>query len=98
LVAVELADTLRELKIDESWIHEIVRRGLLDDKNLFSFRCKTDSEAVKKELLAAVNAYVGPAAGHAAACSALQMAHPQSKLRVCWRRCIPALAPLTSGI
>ena len=30
--ANELADTLRELEIDETWIHEIVRRKILHDQ------------------------------------------------------------------
>jgi cation diffusion facilitator CzcD-associated flavoprotein CzcO len=30
--AIELADTLRELEIDETWIHEIVRRKILHDQ------------------------------------------------------------------
>jgi cation diffusion facilitator CzcD-associated flavoprotein CzcO len=56
----ELADTLRELKIDETWIHEIVRRKLLRDQHLFTRRAFEEPESVKQELLASVSALVGP--------------------------------------
>ena len=56
----ELADTLRELKIDETWIHEIVRRKLLHDQDLFTQRAFREPEVVKQELLAGVSAFVGP--------------------------------------
>jgi cation diffusion facilitator CzcD-associated flavoprotein CzcO len=57
--ANELADTLRELKIDETWIHEIVRRKLLHDQDAFTRRAFDEPEAVKQELLAGVSAFVG---------------------------------------
>ena len=56
--ANELADTLRELKIDETWIHEIVRRKILFDQDLFTRRAFEHPEEVKKELLAAVGAFL----------------------------------------
>ncbi len=55
----DLANTLRELDIDESWIHEIVRRKVLHDQALFTRRAVTAPEVVKKELLDAVRAYLG---------------------------------------
>lgn len=58
--ANELADILRELKIDEAWIHEIVRRKILHDQDLFTRRSFEEPEAVKQELLAGVSAFVGP--------------------------------------
>jgi cation diffusion facilitator CzcD-associated flavoprotein CzcO len=60
--ANELADTLRELKIDETWIHEIVRRKILHDQDAFTRRAQEEPEAVKQELLAGVSAFVGPEA------------------------------------
>jgi cation diffusion facilitator CzcD-associated flavoprotein CzcO len=36
--AIELAETLRELQIDETWIHEIVRRKILRDQAEFTRR------------------------------------------------------------
>ncbi|HWA60179.1 MAG TPA: NAD(P)/FAD-dependent oxidoreductase, partial [Caulobacteraceae bacterium] len=54
----ELADSLRELEIPEEWIHEIVRRRLLHDQDLFTRRSFHEPEAVKQELLAGVAAYL----------------------------------------
>ncbi|SDR46637.1 Predicted flavoprotein CzcO associated with the cation diffusion facilitator CzcD [Rhizobiales bacterium GAS191] len=58
--ANQLADTLRELEIDERWIHEIVRRKILYDQSVFTRRSFTEPEVVKQELLAGVRAYLGP--------------------------------------
>jgi cation diffusion facilitator CzcD-associated flavoprotein CzcO len=58
--ANELADTLRELDIDETWIHEIVRRKILHDQAAFTQRCLEEPEAVTAELLGGVRAYLGP--------------------------------------
>ena len=54
-----LADTLRELDVNEEWIHEIIRRKVLFDQAAFTRRCFSEPEAVKKELLSAVRAYLG---------------------------------------
>jgi cation diffusion facilitator CzcD-associated flavoprotein CzcO len=56
----ELANTLRDLQIDESWIHEIVRRKVLHDQAIFTRRSFTEPEVVKQELLEGVRAYLGP--------------------------------------
>lgn len=58
--ASDLADTLRQLEVDESWIHEIVRRKILHDQAVFTRRCFEQPETVKKELLAGVGAYLEP--------------------------------------
>ena len=50
--ANDLADMLRELQIDETWIHEIVRRKILHDQDAFTRRTFEEPEAVKQELLA----------------------------------------------
>ncbi len=55
----DLANVLRELQIDETWIHEIVRRKVLHDQALFTRRSFAEPEVVKKELLAGVAAFVG---------------------------------------
>jgi cation diffusion facilitator CzcD-associated flavoprotein CzcO len=55
-----LADMLRELEIDETWIHEIVRRKVLHDQDVFTRRCFSEPEAVKQELLAVVRGCLGP--------------------------------------
>jgi cation diffusion facilitator CzcD-associated flavoprotein CzcO len=58
--AIELADELRQLEIDETWIHEIVRKKILHDQAVFTRRSFTEPEVVKQELLAGVRAYLGP--------------------------------------
>lgn len=56
----DLAETLRELQVDETWIHEIVRRKILHDQANFTRRSIEEPEMVKRELLAGVRAYLGP--------------------------------------
>lgn len=56
----ELANVLRELEIDETWIHEIVRRKVLHDQAQLTKRSFTEPEVLTKELLDAVRAYLGP--------------------------------------
>jgi cation diffusion facilitator CzcD-associated flavoprotein CzcO len=58
--AIALAEELRELGIDEVWIHEIVRRKILHDQDVFTRRSFTEPEAVKRELLSAVRANLPP--------------------------------------
>jgi cation diffusion facilitator CzcD-associated flavoprotein CzcO len=54
----ELADTLRELDIDETWIHEIVRRKILHEQQLMTRLCIDQSDAARELLLAGVRAYL----------------------------------------
>jgi cation diffusion facilitator CzcD-associated flavoprotein CzcO len=55
----ELADMLRQLEIDENWIHEIVRRKVLFDQNEFTRRSIAESDTVKMELLEGVKMFLG---------------------------------------
>jgi cation diffusion facilitator CzcD-associated flavoprotein CzcO len=57
--AIPLADELRQLQIDETWIHEIVRKKILYEQSVFTSRSFTEPEKVKAELLAAVRAQLG---------------------------------------
>ncbi|HEY1799180.1 MAG TPA: NAD(P)/FAD-dependent oxidoreductase [Stellaceae bacterium] len=57
--AIEIADELRRLQVDESWIHEIVRRKIIFEQSVFTRRTFEEPGAVKDELLAAVRGYVG---------------------------------------
>jgi cation diffusion facilitator CzcD-associated flavoprotein CzcO len=57
--ANDLADTLRTLQIREDWIHEIVRRKTLHDQDAFTKASIERPEAVKKDLLDMVRAFVG---------------------------------------
>jgi cation diffusion facilitator CzcD-associated flavoprotein CzcO len=58
--AIELAEQLRELQIDETWIHEIARRRILLDQALFTRRTFEEPEKVRKELLDSARAQLGP--------------------------------------
>jgi cation diffusion facilitator CzcD-associated flavoprotein CzcO len=58
--AVEIADELRRLGIDETWIHEIVRRKLIYEGSVFTARAFSEPEKVRTELLAGARAYLGP--------------------------------------
>jgi cation diffusion facilitator CzcD-associated flavoprotein CzcO len=55
-----LADQLRDLGIDEHWIHEITRRQILREQGTFTRRSFEEPEKVKEELLAGVRAFLGP--------------------------------------
>jgi cation diffusion facilitator CzcD-associated flavoprotein CzcO len=56
----ELADQLRSLDIDPMWIHEIVRRKVLQDQAMITERSFNDSDALTAELLEGVKAFLGP--------------------------------------
>ncbi len=58
--AVEIAETLRQLQVDEKWVHEITRRKILFDQDAFTRKTFERPEAAKKDLLSAVEAYLGP--------------------------------------
>lgn len=56
----ELADQLRELEIDETWIHEITRRKILHDQAAVTKASREQPDDVKNLLLAAVREHLGP--------------------------------------
>jgi cation diffusion facilitator CzcD-associated flavoprotein CzcO len=58
--AIELAEQLRQLQVKEEWIHEIVRRKILFEQDVFTKRCINEPEQVKNELLGQISAVVGP--------------------------------------
>ncbi|MEM1110973.1 MAG: NAD(P)/FAD-dependent oxidoreductase [Pseudomonadota bacterium] len=55
----ELADRLRQLQIPESWIHEIVRRDLLQTAKEIQHAAAEYPEYIRAELLKGVSEYVG---------------------------------------
>ena len=55
----EIANMLRQLEIDETWIHEISRRAILFEQQEFTKRCFEEPEVVKQELLDGVKEYLG---------------------------------------
>ncbi|MBV1905013.1 MAG: NAD(P)/FAD-dependent oxidoreductase [Pseudomonadales bacterium] len=56
----ELADQLRELDVDEHWIHEIARRKILHDQDKITKMAFEQPEILTKQLLSAVRGYLGP--------------------------------------
>ncbi|MDF1855664.1 NAD(P)/FAD-dependent oxidoreductase [Pseudooceanicola sp.] len=56
---IAIAARLRELQVDEVWIHEIVRREMLVLGRDFALLCAANPEAVKKELIATAKKYLG---------------------------------------
>jgi cation diffusion facilitator CzcD-associated flavoprotein CzcO len=57
--AIELADELRKLEVDERWIHEIVRRKILYEQSAFTQRCFSEPLIVKEELISVVRNCLG---------------------------------------
>jgi cation diffusion facilitator CzcD-associated flavoprotein CzcO len=53
-----LADMMRTLGVDETWIHEIVRRKIVFDQREFVVRALEQPDIAKQELLAGVAAYL----------------------------------------
>jgi cation diffusion facilitator CzcD-associated flavoprotein CzcO len=58
--SIPIAEELRKLQVDETWIHEIVRRKILHDQAQFTRRSFSEPETVKGELLAAVRGHLAP--------------------------------------
>ncbi len=48
---IKLADQLRSLDVDEEWVHEIVRRKIVVDRQVFLKKTKEDTALVKQEML-----------------------------------------------
>ncbi len=59
--ADELAETLRGLKVDEAWVHEIMRRKKLRETAEFTRLALEQPDVAKAQLLEAVRAEVGEA-------------------------------------
>ncbi len=58
--ADDLADQLRALEIDETWIHAIVRKKLLAEQKARVHRAAEEPEAVAAELIGKVVEHLGP--------------------------------------
>lgn len=58
--AIEIAETLRELQVDEAVIHDITRRKILFDQAAFTEMCREKPDVVKRELLGEVRKLLGP--------------------------------------
>ncbi len=55
----ELADRLRLLELPEEWVHEIVRRDLLQTQKEIQYGAEFAPEVVKEELLSVVRQHLG---------------------------------------
>ena len=58
--AIALADELRDLGVDETWIHEITRRRIMRDADAFTRQTFEDPAAARQVLLDAARAHLGP--------------------------------------
>jgi cation diffusion facilitator CzcD-associated flavoprotein CzcO len=58
--AIELAEELRALQVDEAWVHEITRRKIMHEQALFTEKCREHPDAVKKFLLDELREILGP--------------------------------------
>ncbi len=58
--AIDLAETLRQLQVDESWIHEIVRRKILFDQDAFTRQTFEKPDKVRAELIGVIRTIMGP--------------------------------------
>jgi cation diffusion facilitator CzcD-associated flavoprotein CzcO len=56
----ELVEQLRQIGVDEAWIHEIARKKVLFDQDQFTRRAFDEPESVKGELLAGVQSLLPP--------------------------------------
>ena len=58
--AIEITESLRELRVDEDWVHEITRRRIFFEQANFINRCFDEPEIIKEELLGPVRELLGP--------------------------------------
>lgn len=58
--AIDIAETLRELDVDEEVVHEVTRRKILFDQAAFTEMCISDPDQVKEQLLGEVRKLLGP--------------------------------------
>jgi cation diffusion facilitator CzcD-associated flavoprotein CzcO len=58
--AIEIAETLRELQVDETWVHEITRRKIMQEQSAFTQKCIAEPEAVSELLLGELRKVLGP--------------------------------------
>ncbi|MBX9700206.1 MAG: NAD(P)/FAD-dependent oxidoreductase [Acetobacteraceae bacterium] len=58
--AIEIAEELRALGIEETWIHEITRRKILSEQAKFTERTFREPEQVRAELIGNIRNLLGP--------------------------------------
>jgi len=58
--AIEIAEELRKLQMDEEIVHEVTRRKILLEQSVFTEMCRNKPEAVKKTMLDEIRTLLGP--------------------------------------
>lgn len=58
--AIEIAEELRKLQVDEEWVHEITRRKILHDQDAFTRMCFETPDKMRDELIGNVRQLLGP--------------------------------------
>lgn len=58
--AIDIAETLRELQMDESIVHEVTRKKIMFDQAAFTERCFAEPDAVRDDLLTNIRELLGP--------------------------------------
>ena len=58
--AIEIAEVLRRLQVDETWVHDITRRKILLEQEVFTRMCFEQPDKVRADLLANVRSLLGP--------------------------------------
>lgn len=58
--AIEIADALRRIEVDEDWIHEITRKQILWEADTFTKRTFAEPDAVRDELIGELRRLLGP--------------------------------------
>ncbi|HRD78264.1 MAG TPA: NAD(P)/FAD-dependent oxidoreductase [Hyphomicrobiaceae bacterium] len=58
--AIPIAEELRQLQVDEAWVHEITRKKILYEQSAFTKRTFSEPDKVTAELLGQVRAFLGP--------------------------------------
>jgi len=58
--AIDLVEELRQLQVDEAWIHEITRRKILFEQAAFTDMCRANPALVKEQMLGELRKLLGP--------------------------------------
>jgi len=58
--AIDIAEQLRNLRVDENWVHEITRRQIMTDQSAFTQRCLSEPQGVADELIGNIRNLLGP--------------------------------------
>lgn len=57
---IDIVDQLRELEIDDAWIHEVTRRKIMSEQSLFTEMCVQRPDDAREFLIAPLREVLGP--------------------------------------